>query len=76
MTALTTARRNWNPDEFHASTRCDLGKPVPQCVQVAHKDGLVAIRDSKDGSILEFDANEWKTFIEGAKSGEFDFGLV
>jgi len=46
------------------------------CVQVAAFDdaGSVAVRDSKDpdGAMLVYSASEWKNFITGAKSGEFD----
>lgn len=44
------------------------------CVQVATAPGTIGVRDSKDpnGAILEFDAEAWKDFIAGAKTGEFD----
>lgn len=34
----------------------------------------MGVRDSKDrgGSVLQFDAQSWQEFLEGAKSGEFD----
>jgi hypothetical protein len=36
--------------------------------------GVVAVRDSKNptGSVLVFTPAEWRTFLDGAKSGEFD----
>jgi hypothetical protein len=44
------------------------------CVEVALDGGRVGVRDSKDrgGSVLQFDAQSWQEFLEGAKSGEFD----
>jgi hypothetical protein len=41
---------------------------------VAFVDGQVGVRDSKDrqGPMLVFTANEWVSFIEGARDGEFD----
>lgn len=45
-----------------------------QCVEIAHLDGGVAVRDSKDpsGPVLRFTRSEWEAFIAGAKGGEFD----
>jgi hypothetical protein len=44
------------------------------CVAVAHKNGVVAVRDSKDASrtTLVFSEDEWKVFVRGVKAGEFD----
>ncbi|MEV4093380.1 DUF397 domain-containing protein [Streptosporangium saharense] len=44
------------------------------CVEVAHLNDLIAIRDSKNitGPALTFTASEWTTFIEGVKNGTFD----
>ncbi|NUR60747.1 MAG: DUF397 domain-containing protein [Catenulispora sp.] len=45
-----------------------------QCVEAAPLADGVAVRDSKDplGPILRFTAQEWATFLNGAKAGEFD----
>ena len=45
------------------------------CVMVAHKDGAIAVRDSKDASktTLIFNEAEWKVFADGVKAGQFDF---
>ncbi|MBO4270983.1 DUF397 domain-containing protein [Microbispora triticiradicis] len=46
-----------------------------QCVEVAvDLPGVVAVRDSKDpdGPRLTFTPAEWRTFISGVKTGEFD----
>jgi hypothetical protein len=45
------------------------------CVEVAtNLPDIVAVRDSKDanGPALAFTADEWRAFILGARSGEFD----
>jgi Domain of unknown function (DUF397) len=42
-------------------------------VEVAAKDGVMALRDSKNPNhVLLFTPAEWEAFIEGAKKGEFD----
>jgi len=46
-----------------------------QCVEVAgNLSGVVAVRDSKnpDGPKLLFTPTQWKTFVGGVKTGEFD----
>ncbi|MEU3166858.1 DUF397 domain-containing protein [Streptosporangium sp. NPDC006930] len=46
-----------------------------QCVEVAaNLPGAVAVRDSKDphGPNLLFTPGEWRAFVGGIKSGEFD----
>jgi hypothetical protein len=46
-----------------------------QCVEVAtNLSGVVAVRDSKnpDGPKLVFTPSEWKAFLGGVKTGEFD----
>ncbi len=45
------------------------------CVEVASlPDGRVGIRDSKNpaGPVLEFSVSEWRAFLSGAASHEFD----
>jgi hypothetical protein len=44
------------------------------CVEVAHFDDMVAMRDSKDpdGHVLIYTAAEWVEFLAGAKDGDFD----
>jgi hypothetical protein len=46
------------------------------CVEVAHGDDLVAVRDSKDpsGPVLLFTPKEWRAFLAGVRDGEFDGG--
>jgi hypothetical protein len=46
-----------------------------QCVECAHlSDGGMAVRDTKkrSGADLRFTADEWKAFLAGVRSGEFD----
>lgn len=58
-------------DDFKVSGWCGNR---PKCVQVAIKPQGVAVRDSKDAnkSTLLFTHGEWKAFIQGVKSGQFD----
>jgi len=44
------------------------------CVEVSNRSGVVAMRDSKDpsGTVLSFRKDNWRAFIEGVRSGEFD----
>jgi hypothetical protein len=45
------------------------------CVEVARNlPGLVAVRDSKDrgGPVLAIDPEEWRSFTNGMKAGQFD----
>lgn len=55
---------------WHRSSRCESDT----CVEVAHIDRTIAIRDSKDvnGPVLTFSAQEWAAFIAGVRNGEFD----
>ena len=44
------------------------------CVEVAHSDDQIAVRDSKDpsGPMLLFTRREWQAFLAGVRDGEFD----
>jgi hypothetical protein len=43
------------------------------CVEVAQRDEVVAIRESKDPDVvLMFSKRDWNLFIKGVKDGEFD----
>ena len=46
------------------------------CVEVAHGDDLIAVRDSKDpsGPVLLFTPLEWRAFLAGVRDWEFDGG--
>ena len=55
---------------WRRSTLCaDAG-----CVEVARRDGVIAVRDSKDpgSGALSYTPAEWAAFIAGVKAGEFD----
>ncbi len=45
-----------------------------QCVEIGADEGKIAMRDSKDpdGPILVFSKAEFRAFLEGARTGEFD----
>lgn len=45
-----------------------------RCVQVAIREDVVGVRDSKDPekTTLCFTRDEWVAFIDGVKKGEFD----
>lgn len=68
------SKKRFVAKDFQVSPMCDLSQPSPQCVQVARKDGTVAVRSSKTGGkkTLQFDHAEWKAFIDGVKAGAFD----
>jgi hypothetical protein len=44
------------------------------CVEVAATPTAVGVRDSKDptGPLLVFTRTEWRAFVAGVKTGEFD----
>ncbi len=46
------------------------------CVEVARSGETVLVRDSKNrsGSVLTFTGDEWRAFLTGVRSGEFDLG--
>jgi hypothetical protein len=51
--------------------------PSGDCVQLAKMPLGVGVRDSKDpdGPVLTFSTTEIAAFIDGCRSGEFDFLL-
>ncbi|MQA76643.1 MAG: DUF397 domain-containing protein [Solirubrobacterales bacterium] len=54
--------------------KSSLSTESDKCVEVAHVEGHIAVRDSKDpaGAALIFTREEWRAFIGGARRGEFD----
>lgn len=61
----------FNDGDFHKASGTLMRRV---CVMVAHKDGAIAVRDSKDSSkkTLVFNEEEWRVFVQGVKDGEFD----
>lgn len=57
--------------QWRKSTRS--GPNCDNCVEVAFVDVAVAVRDSKDpsGPALVFTPEEWHTFLDGARKGQF-----
>jgi hypothetical protein len=64
----------FNQSDFKISLQCRYGG-IPRCVAVAHKNGIIAVKDTKnpDQDHLTFDKEEWAAFTAGIKNGEFDF---
>ncbi|MGK5533570.1 DUF397 domain-containing protein [Streptomyces sp. URMC 129] len=58
--------------EFRPATRC--GGPCTEgCAEVAtNVPGIVALRDTKTATVMQFTVQEWSDFLAGAKAGEFD----
>ena len=47
------------------------------CVEVAGRDGIILVRDTKDhgcGRVHQFPAAGWRVFVAGVRNGEFDLG--
>ena len=44
------------------------------CVEARRHTGLIEVRNSKDpeAGTVRFTAEEWDSFLDGAKKGEFD----
>ncbi len=61
----------FDSSEFRKSS---FSADAKECVEVAIRDGVVGVRDSKDvhSAVLEFTAPEWVAFVKGIKAGEFD----
>ncbi len=55
---------------WRRSSSCDNSG---SCVEVAFVDNAVAVRssDGPDGPIVVFSNEEWQTFLEGVRDGEF-----
>lgn len=56
--------------DWHVSRTCDGGA----CIRVARNGESVLIGNtsSPEGQVSEFTADEWRHFLAGAKSGDFD----
>ena len=58
----------------HEYRKSSYSPDAGSCVEIAMRDDVIAVRDSKDRSVspLVFDRREWQAFIAGVKAGEFD----
>ncbi|WP_369016046.1 DUF397 domain-containing protein [Streptomyces sp. B1866] len=58
--------------EFRTAATC--GGPCTEgCVEIATNiPGIVAVRDTKTETVMQFTPQEWHHFLRGAKAGEFD----
>lgn len=67
----TPSHPQFSDTDFAKSSYCV--SPPGGCVEVAIKDGVVAVRDAKKPEdMLFFTKAEWETFVRGVKTGEFD----
>lgn len=58
---------------FKKSSFCEKGKC---CIEVAVDKDMVFIRNSKNpATVIQYTLQEWKDFIKGVKSNEFDMDL-
>jgi hypothetical protein len=73
---MTNSSRDFKQCDLEATTApiwrraraCDAG----HCVEIAHHDGQVLIRDSKDPDVvIAFDRRDWSAFVDGVWSGDF-----
>lgn len=57
--------------------KSSLSNSQGNCVEIAHINNHVAVRDSKnqEGPALIFTPDEWKAFVGGVRKGEFDNAL-
>lgn len=60
-------------DDFKKSSLCHPNL-LPPCVSVAIKESVVGVRDTKDPTktTLLFTHDEWSSFVEGVKRGDFN----
>lgn len=56
--------------EWRTPRRCDAGA----CVQIAESGQMILVADSKAprGPIISYTRSEFREFIQGVKSGDFD----
>lgn len=66
MGELDLSRSRWRKSSYSSANGA--------CVEVAHLDQAIAVRDSKnpDQAALVFSTSEWDAFVAGVKAGEFD----
>ena len=66
MPEIDLSRAAWRKSSYSGNTG--------NCVEVAIKDSVVAVRDSKnpDGPKLTFSSQDWASFIRRLKDGEHE----
>jgi len=66
-----SADKNFTEElDFRTSSFCNNGA----CVEIAFTEDSVVVRDSKNpqAQTLSYTTGEWRDFVAGVKSGEFD----
>lgn len=45
-----------------------------ECAEVAQTNGMIVMRNSRGplGQVVHYSPDEWQTFVQGVKAGEFD----
>ena len=72
--------RNVTPPDIPPSARARLAWRVARdcdagtCISVAPHQGMIVIGDTKnpDGPVLSYSHDEWFTFVQGIRQGDFD----
>ena len=61
-------------DDAEFQTSSSTRRITHQCVMVAIRPDVVAVRHTRDPekTTLEYTHGEWEAFIDGVKKGEFD----
>ena len=75
MSTITPGGRPEMPDSAPRWIKSSLSFSNGNCVEVASlPGGAIGVRDSKDaeGPVLRFTPDEWRAFLGGARTGEFD----
>ena len=70
MDSPDLSRATWRKSSHSANG----GNCVEVAVAASPAGDVIAVRDSKDrsGPVLMFTASEWRAFLAGVRSGEFD----
>jgi hypothetical protein len=57
-------------DQWKRSSFCKADQPM--CVEIERRPGHGASLRDADGDVVDYDEDEWLTFVAGVKAGEFD----
>jgi hypothetical protein len=73
-TTLKNKKVTFRKSDFHTAQSCNPPHPNLDCVAVAIKDGVVAVRSTHDPAkkTVRFNQREWQNFLVAAKAGHFD----